>query len=74
MKSSRGVSCGVSVVGSTHHEYGRGGSGTPDTIVEPSGGAVGLFQQNADEGRRLLDKPQLYPAALVLWLGSCYIG
>ena len=68
----------------THHEYGVGwgGSGMPDTTVEPSGGAVGLIQRNTDGGRCLLENPSkmptkaalllllLYPAAQVLWLGS----
>ena len=58
-----------------------GGSGTPGTTVEPSGGAVGLIQQNTDEGRCLLENPNVlltkaalfdesYPAAQVLWLGT----
>ena len=53
----------------------------PDNTVEPSGGVVGLIQQNTDEGRCLLENPSemltkaallllLYPAAQVLWLGS----
>ena len=41
----------------THHEYVVGGSGMPDTTVEPSGGTVGLIQQNTDEGRCLLENP-----------------
>ena len=59
----------------------EGGSGTPDTTIEPSGGVVGLIQRNTDEGRCLLENPSemltksallmmLYPAAQVLWLGS----
>ena len=33
-----------------------GGSGTPDTTVEHSGGVVGLIQRNTDDGRCLLEK------------------
>ena len=41
----------------THYEYEVGGSGMPDTTVEPSGGTVGLIQRNTDEGRCLLENP-----------------
>ena len=53
-----------------YHEYGGGGPGTPDTTVEPSGGVMGLIQQNTDEGRCLLDNPSeiLTEASLLLLL------
>ena len=43
-----------------------GGSGTPDTTVEPSGGAMGLIQQNTDEGK---PSEMLTKAALLLFYG-----
>ena len=43
-----------------------GGSGTPDTTVEPSGGVMGLIQ-NTYEGRCPLDNPsEIVMKALVL--------
>ena len=42
----------------THFENGVGGSETPDTTVEPSGGVEGLIQRNPDEERCPLDKPR----------------
>src|SRR4029434_8704525 len=57
------------------------GSGKPHTTVEPSGGVMGLIQQNTDVGRCLLENPSgmltlttvlllLHPAAQVVWLGN----
>ena len=34
-----------------------GGSGMPDTTIVPSGGVMGLIQQNTEEGRCLLENP-----------------
>ena len=46
-----------------------GWSGTPDTTVDPSGGAVGLIQQNTIEGSRPLDNPsEMLTKALLLLL------
>ena len=61
-----------------------GGSGTPDTTVEPSEGVMGQIQQNTDEGRCLLENPSeiltnaallimMYPAAQVLWFSHVVV-
>ena len=54
----------------THHENVVGGSGMPDTTVEPSGGGVGLIQPKTDEGRCLLGNPNAH----AFFVASCYSG